>query len=70
VISEDADDSQIPGNLQDDISVSTNIFHMKNHRRMRSKELHYIDHPLVGMLIQINPVVKPKNEVEDATSQS
>ncbi len=29
---------------------------INNHRRMRSKELHYIDHPLVGMLIQINPV--------------
>lgn len=28
---------------------------IKNHRRMRSKELHYLDHPLVGMLIQINP---------------
>jgi len=27
-----------------------------SHRRMRSKELHYIDHPLVGILIQINPV--------------
>lgn len=25
-------------------------------RRMRSKELHYIDHPLVGILVQINPV--------------
>lgn len=33
---------------------------LNNHRRMRSKELHYIDHPLVGMLIQINPVAKPK----------
>ncbi|VAW53041.1 hypothetical protein MNBD_GAMMA06-1920 [hydrothermal vent metagenome] len=30
--------------------------HISNHRRMRSKELHYIDHPLLGMLIQINPV--------------
>ncbi len=29
---------------------------INNHRRMRSKELHYIDHPLLGMLIQINPV--------------
>lgn len=27
-----------------------------SHRRMRSKELHYLDHPLVGMLIQVNPV--------------
>jgi len=31
-------------------------YSINNHRRMRSKELHYIDHPLVGMLIQINPV--------------
>ena len=29
---------------------------INNHRRMRSKELHYLDHPLVGMLIQIHPV--------------
>jgi len=32
------------------------IYPMNSHRRMRSKELHYIDHPLVGILIQINPV--------------
>jgi hypothetical protein len=25
---------------------------------MRSKELHFVDHPLVGILIQINPVKK------------
>ena len=31
---------------------------MQMHRRMRSKELHYIDHPLVGLLIQINPTEK------------
>jgi hypothetical protein len=36
-------------------------YQIDNHRRMRSKELHYIDHPLVGMLIQINPV-KPSTE--------
>ena len=35
---------------------------IKSHRRMRSKELHYIDHPLVGMLIQINPVKASKEE--------
>lgn len=34
------------------------------HRRMRSKELHYIDHPLVGILIQINPVEQPKKKDE------
>jgi Peptidoglycan-binding protein, CsiV len=32
------------------------IYPIQSHRRMRSKELHYIDHPLVGILIQINPV--------------
>ena len=41
---------------------------IKIHRRMRSKELHYIDHPLVGILIQINPV-KPRAE-ETAEKQA
>ena len=36
-------------------------------RRMRSKELHYIDHPLVGILVQINPVEIP---VEDKPETS
>ena len=37
-----------------------NQFPVKSHRKMRSKELHYLDHPLIGMLIQITPVeVKP-----------
>lgn len=30
-------------------------YRFTTHRRMRSKELHYIDHPLVGVLIEINP---------------
>ncbi len=29
---------------------------IKSHRRMRSKELHYIDHPLVGILIEATPI--------------
>ena len=33
-----------------------NEFEIKSQRRMRSKELHYIDHPLIGILILINPV--------------
>jgi hypothetical protein len=40
------------------------IYPLNSHRRMRSKELHYIDHPLVGMLIQINPVKKKKETTE------
>lgn len=44
-------------------TATAETYPVNSHRRMRSKELHYIDHPLVGMLIQINPVVKPKKEV-------
>ncbi len=36
-------------------------FPVNFHRRMRSKELHYIDHPLVGILVMAMPV-KPKEE--------
>jgi len=28
---------------------------LKQHRRMRSQELHYLDHPLFGLLIKLNP---------------
>lgn len=31
-------------------------FEVKSHRKMRSKELHYIDHPLLGILVEIRPV--------------
>ncbi len=42
--------------------ISNESYPLKSHRRMRSKELHYIDHPLVGILIQINPVEKKEEE--------
>lgn len=35
-------------------------FNIKAHRRMRSGELHHLDHPLLGILIQIKPVEPPK----------
>jgi hypothetical protein len=31
------------------------IYHLKQTRRMRSDELHYLDHPVLGMLILITP---------------
>ena len=31
-------------------------FGIKSHRRMRSRELHYVDHPLVGILIEATPI--------------
>jgi hypothetical protein len=31
-------------------------FQIKNRRRMRSRELHYLDHPRLGVLVQITPL--------------
>lgn len=31
-------------------------FRMNQHRKMRSRELHYLDHPMFGMLIEVTPV--------------
>jgi hypothetical protein len=47
--------------LNNDMVPSNGLYPLNSHARMRSKELHYIDHPLVGMLIQINPVEKSKD---------
>lgn len=33
-------------------------FQIKSHRRMRSNEIHYIDHPLLGILIKVSPIKK------------
>ena len=33
-----------------------NEVRVQERRRMRSRELHYLDHPLLGMLVQITPV--------------
>ncbi|OOZ42049.1 hypothetical protein BOW53_01565 [Solemya pervernicosa gill symbiont] len=45
------------------IVLSGERFRMKQKRRLRSKELHYFDHPRFGMLIQITPV-EAKEETE------
>lgn len=34
-------------------------------RRMRSDEVHYIDHPLLGMVVKVSPYTVPKAEVID-----
>lgn len=31
--------------------------HIQLQRRMRSKELHYIDHPMLGVIVRVNPVL-------------
>ena len=36
-------------------------FKIKSQRRMRSKELHYIDHPLLGILVHVIPIEQPRS---------
>lgn len=51
---------ETPDTVQTGESLASNQtlygFNIKAHRRMRSGELHHIDHPLMGILIQIKPV--------------
>lgn len=40
------------------------VIHLKqNRRRIRSNELHYIDHPVLGILVRMTPYKKPEEEV-------
>jgi len=40
---------------------------VQTHRRMRSKEVHYIDHPLIGILVLATPFELPEQETEPET---
>ncbi|MFD2230599.1 CsiV family protein [Alkalimarinus sediminis] len=39
--------------------IATNIAHMNETRRMRSGEIHYLDHPKFGLLVTIEPTDPP-----------
>lgn len=47
---------QNSGSSNDIQQIPVRASHVKHTRRMRSKELHYIDHPLLGVLIRVTPV--------------
>lgn len=44
------------------------IYLKQTRHRMKSNELHYIDHPVLGILVKITPYIKP--EVDDAPIKS
>ena len=37
------------------LQPSYQVYHLQQSRRMRSKELHYLDHPVLGMAILVTP---------------
>lgn len=50
----------------------TDLISFQESRRMRSKEIHYIDHPLVGAIIRILPVahpLKPKESKDELNTK-
>jgi hypothetical protein len=61
-------ENTITNNGTAELTKEDTSYQMKIHRRMRSKELHYIDHPLVGMLIQINPVKVSTEETAEKSA--
>jgi len=53
-------------NLYGQDSARFKMYPINFHRRMRSKELHYLDHPMVGILVLAMPVEK-RESAEDQT---
>jgi len=43
------------------------LIHSVDHRRLRSGELHYLDHPAFGILVLINPYQAPGSATEPPT---
>ena len=56
---EDKEDKMDIQNNQSELTESNqcinNIYQFKQNRKMRSKELHYIDNPVFGMLVYVTP---------------
>lgn len=50
-------------NVRDKIKDQGVIYLKQDRRRIRSTELHYIDHPVLGILIRITPFEKPEEEI-------
>lgn len=43
---------------------------LRDHRRMRSEELHYLDHPAFGLLVWITPYEVPETEPPEARTDA
>lgn len=43
-------------------ATTATAFRMQQSRRMRSEELHYLDHPLFGLIVEVTPWERPAPE--------
>jgi len=62
--------SNLDSVLGDDKNVQKAVYRMQESRRMRSRELHYIDHPKIGALIKIVPVEHPQPITKSSSEES
>lgn len=50
--------------------VSIRTVQLKESRRMRSGELHYLDHPIIGMMVKVMPYEKPQPLESDVLDET
>jgi hypothetical protein len=62
-------DAQIFRRLFSHLPQPTGIVTLREKRRMRSKETHYIDHPLMGILVRMLPIDAPTSAKQSASVQ-
>ena len=60
----DSPDTAFIEQLLAEEDVAPRLFRLTESRRMRSRELHYLDHPLFGVLVEAWPVELPELPVE------
>ena len=53
-------DAALIEQLMSETDATPRLFRLKESRRMRSSELHYLDHPLFGVLVEIWPLERPE----------
>ena len=49
--------------------IEDKVYPVVNERRMRSKEIHYIDHPLVGVIVLATPFKIEQKDTETGTTE-
>ena len=49
-------------------AVSAQPYRIRLHRRLRSEELHHLDHPAIGVLVRIDPIAIPAELVRSAAA--
>lgn len=60
----DSPDIAFTEQLLAEYDADTTLFRLTESRRMRSKELHYLDHPLFGVLVEAWPLELPETPLE------